>query len=189
MNRRFEMPEQTSTLQADQTQGQSAEQHPAKQDEFMIPKSRFDEVNKERQALAEKLSTIEAAQKAETEKRLQEQSQFKELAEKRGAELVEAKAKADQVDAYEYTLQKVLDAQIEALPEDKRTLVPEALTTQQKLDWLAKNAAILKAPAAFDIGAGKKGGDQKMQVDLTPEEVQIARQFGLTLEEYAKNKK
>jgi len=163
-------------------------QQPATQAEHMIPKSRFDEVNDDRRKLADRLSQIEAEQKAETEKRLAEQNQYKELAEKRGEDLVKAQAEAAKVVVYEKTLVDVLSAQIEALPEDKRSLVPDELTTQQKLAWLAKNSAILKAPSAFDIGAGKQGGGEQKHFTLSPEELAVARSFGMSPEEYAKNR-
>ena len=162
---------------------------PAKEGEHMVPISRLNEVIEERKALAEKVKTMEAAEKAAIDQRLIEQSEFKKLAESRGEELVKANAEAAKVASYEKTLGEVLAAQVEALPKDKRVLVPEALTTQQKLDWIAKNAAILKAPVAFDIGAGHLGGSEdKTPPVLSPEEHATAVQFGMTDEQYAKNK-
>ena len=90
------------------------------------------------------------------------------------------------IPAYEETLTKVLAAQVAELPEDKRGLVPDALTTQQKLDWIAKNAAILKAPAPFDIGAGSRGGSQK-PVNITAEQHEMAVRFGMSDVENLKN--
>jgi hypothetical protein len=161
----------------------------AKEDEHMIPKSRFDEVNMARKKAEERLAQLEAEQKVEVEKRLTEQEKYKELADKRGEELVKAQAEADKVAAYEKTLSEVLAAQVEALPKDKRALVPEELSTQGKLNWLAKNAAILKAPAPFDIGAGNRGGgEDNTPPVLSPEEEQFAANFGMKKEDYAKNR-
>jgi phage I-like protein len=153
-----------------------------------VPYERFTEVNEAKLKAEAELSRIQKEQKDETEKRLAEQNQFKELAEKRGDELVKANEKAAKVEAYEKTLTEVLAAQVEALPEDKRGLVPDELTTQQKLSWIAKNAAILKAPASFDIGAGHLGGSGTKGVELTQEEIAVAKQFGMKPEDYAKNK-
>lgn len=162
---------------------------PTTQGEHMIPKSRFDEVNEARKKAEERIAQIEAEQKLEVEKRLAEQNQYKELADKRGEDLVKAQAEAAKVAGYEKTLTEVLAAQVEALPKEKRGLVPDALTTQQKLDWIAKNAAILKAPAAFDIGAGQLGGgEDNTPPVLSPEEHATAVQFGMTDAEYAKNR-
>jgi NAD(P)-dependent dehydrogenase (short-subunit alcohol dehydrogenase family) len=155
----------------------------------MVPISRLNEVIADRKKLEDKVTAMEAAEKAEVDKRLIEQSEFKKLAESRGEELVKAQAEAAKVAGYEKTLTEVLAAQVEALPKDKRALVPEALTTQGKLDWLAKNAAILKAPAAFDIGAGHLGGGEDTTPPvLSPEEEAFAANFGMKKEEYAKNR-
>lgn len=160
--------------------------------EHMIPLSRFNEVNDAKRKVEERLATIEAEQKVETEKRLAEQNKYKELAEARGADLVKAQAEAAKVSTYEKTLTDVLASQVEALPEEKRALVPDELTTAQKLAWLAKNAAILKAPAPFDIGAGRTGGGEDRtkpkQPALSSEEAAVARAFGMTEKEYLANK-
>lgn len=158
--------------------------------EHMIPKARFDEVNEARRKAEDRLAQIETERKVETEKRLAEQNQYKELAEARGVDLVKAQAIASKVDVYEKTLADVLAAQVASLPEDKRDLVPDELTTQQKLSWLAKNAAILKAPASFDIGAGRQGGGEppKKVSPLSADEIAVAHAFGMTEAEYLKNK-
>jgi hypothetical protein len=163
---------------------------PAKEGvEHMVPITRLNEVIADRNQLKEKVAQIEAAQKAEVDKRLAENAQFKELADKRGEELVKAQAEAAKVAGYEQTLAQVLAAQIADLPKEKRSLVPEALTTQQKLDWIAKNAAILKAPAAFDIGAGHLGGaEDSTPPELSPEEHEMAVKFGMSDKDYSKNK-
>jgi phage I-like protein len=40
----------------------------------------------------------------------------------------------------------------------------------------------------FDIGAGKRGVKPEKTPELTPEELQAAKHFGMTPEEYAKYK-
>ena len=178
---------------ADQEQKQGQEQESsvaldAKNEKNFVPQSVFSTQQEKLRVAEERLAAIVAEQKTETEKRLVEQSKFQELAETRGKELVKAQDEAAKVTAYEKTLTEVLAAQIESLPEDKRALVPDELTTQQRLAWIAKNAAILKAPAAFDIGAGRQGGGEGNKVNLTPEELQVAKSFGMTPEDYQKFK-
>ena len=159
---------------------------PATQGEHMIPKSRFDEINTERQKLADRLAALETEQKAETEKRLQDQERWKELAEKRAAELAEAQSKAAKVDGYEATLNALLEKQIAEIPEDKRGLIPAYGTTEQRLEWIANNRALLTAPQPFAIGAGKQGAQDNDNIKLTPEELETARRFGMSPEDYAK---
>ncbi len=69
-----------------------------------------------------------------------------------------------------------------------RGLVPDELSTQQKLQWLSKNKALLVKPKPVDIGAGKQGGGAPVGVELTQEEIQIAKSFGMSPDDYAKHK-
>lgn len=187
------MPDETVT-QAPAAAPVSAPQ-PATQAEHMIPKSRFDEVNEERRKLQDEIAAIRANEKAEAERQLAEQNKYKELADVRAADLEKARtdlaksqAELGKISAYEKTLAEVLAAQVAALPEEKRGLVPDELSTAQKLSWLAKNAAILKAPQAPNIGAGVRGGTEATTVNLSPEEMAFAQRFGMNPEEYQKHK-
>ena len=169
----------------------AAQQQPAQaqsEQERAIPYARFQEVNEAKKALEARLAQLEADQKAATEKQLAEQNKYKELYEGRAADLAKAQQDAAKVSGYEETLTTVLASQIAELPEDKRGLVPDELTTSQKLAWIAKNAAILKAPAPFDIGAGRQGGGAPKTVTLTDEEKRMAQAFGYSEAEYAKNR-
>jgi len=156
--------------------------------EGFIPRDRFDEVNQLAKDRKEKLDQIEKDQKKAAEERLAQQDKWKELAENRGKELDAAKVKAEKLDSYEETLQGVLNSQVEQIPEEYRTLIPDELTTQQKLDWMAQNQAILTKKKPFDIGAGKRGGDKDKGIELSNEEREQAKKMGVSPEEYAKAK-
>jgi ribonucleoside-triphosphate reductase len=156
--------------------------------EHMIPKSRFDEVNREKNELKNRLTAIEKANKEAEEKRLIENQEFQKLAEKLKVELEGLKPKAAIAEESEKTLMGVLEAQIAEIPEQMRGLIPEEMTTIQKLNWLSKNKTLLLKPKAFDIGAGKNGGGAPETVDLSQEEVQMANKFGMKPDEYAKYK-
>lgn len=161
---------------------------PVQQAEHMVPLTRLNEVIERARKAEERLAQIEAEAKANTEKTLAEQNKYKELYDGRAADLAKAQAEAAKVTHYEATLTAVLAAQIEGIPEDKRQLVPTELPISQQLAWISRNAAILKAPAAFDIGAGRQGGGQSKSVNLTAEEHAVAVAFGMSDAEYAKNK-
>lgn len=156
--------------------------------EGFIPRDRFDEINEKNKELKKQLEQVEADKKAETEKRLADQENWKELADKRGADLAEAQAKADKVAAMEETLQGLLDAQIEMIPEEYRSMVPEEYTPKQKIDWISQNQSILTKAKPFDIGAGKRGGEKDKEIVLSAEERESARKTGVTPEEYANAK-
>lgn len=156
--------------------------------EHMIPKSRLDDVLAKLDAAQKKADALEKAQQEGERKRLEEANQYKELYEKTQAELSNLKPKAEQVDTYEKTLTSILDAQIAELPEDFRDVVPDGLSTQAKLDWLAKNKAKFMKAEPYDIGAGKRGTRPDKSAELSEEEKSVARRFGMTDEEYVKAK-
>ena len=158
------------------------------ENEHMIPKGRFDEINNANKKLQERLDALERESHERLEAQLKEQGKYKELAEERAQKLAKAQAKADQVEVYQEVLSKHLQAQIEIIPEDKRSLIPDTLPVDEQLAWIARNRALLTKLAPPDVGAGRRGGSQEESVELTPEEMQIAKDYGMTAEEYAKYK-
>lgn len=157
--------------------------------EHMIPQSRLNEEIEKRRKAEEKATKLEQDRQASEKKALEEQGKWKEVAEKTQKDLEAAQAKANQVDEYEATLKETLTSQLADIPTELQSLVPEELSTRQKLQWLSKNKATLIKPAAFDIGAGngnKGGGSHAKKIELTPEQKQIAKSYGYTEEEYAK---
>lgn len=152
----------------------------------MIPKARFDEVNNELKALKKRLDEADAEKKARDEKQLEEQGKYKELIDSLRSQLVEASGKASKVETYEATLDKILQAELAALPEQSRRLVPEKLPVQDRLDYIADNRELLVKPAAPGTGAGIKGGTPPQAAQLSPEEASVATKLKMTPEEYIK---
>lgn len=159
-----------------------------KKAENMVPQSRLNELAEKNRQLQERLEATEKERQEQLEKQLQEQGKWKELAEQRATELATLKPKADQLDSYEQTLKKVLDVEIASLPEEYQDVIPESLSTKDALDWLAKNKSKFMKAEPFDIGAGKRGTKPDKHSELTPEEKQAAKHFGMSEEDYAKFK-
>lgn len=159
-----------------------------KNKEHLIPKARMDEVLQKNKELKDRLDAIEKAQKEAEEKRLTEANNFKELYEKQKVELEGLKPRAAVAEESEKVLQSVLESQINEIPEHFRTLVPEGLSTNQKLSWISQNKPLLMKEKGFDIGAGKQGGGSPDTSTLTAEELAEAKKHGITAEEYAKFK-
>jgi len=156
--------------------------------EPMIPRERFDAVNQKLKDTEKRLAAIEkASQEAET-KRLKESEDYKALYEKTQAELSEVKPKAEKAESMEQALKEDLEAQIAAIPEDRRTLIPTELPVDAQLKWISRNRPLLSKAAPFDIGAGKQGGEGK-SVELTAEQQEQAKKLGVKPEDYAKNLK
>lgn len=181
------VPEQPNT-EGNEAQS-TAESKKTETQEHMIPKSRLDEEIARRKEMEKRMAAIEKASKESEEKRLEEQEKWRELAQKRQEELESIKPKAAVAEEQEKSLQAYLEAQIKDIPETMRSLIPEQLTTLQKLDWLAVNKAKILKPTGPDIGAGQRGaGGGNSKVELTPEEKATADKFGIKYEDYAKHK-
>jgi chromosome segregation ATPase len=149
---------------------------------------RFKELSKRvKDAEAEAARLRREREDAEAEA-LQKQGEFKTLYEQEKAKVTKLQSQLGQVEQYESTLAAMLDAQLKELPESSRKLVPDELNTQQKLNWISRNRAMLiKQPAPGDLGAGRRGGSQNNeQKPLNPEQKEIARRFGVSEEDYAK---
>jgi hypothetical protein len=169
-------------------QDQSSAETKNTEKEHLIPKSRLDSEIQKRKDLEKRLGAMEKAHNEAETKRLKESEDYKALYEKTAAELSDAKPKAEKLEAYETTLKETLAAAIDEIPADRRGLIPDELSVEAQLRWISRNRALLAKAQPFDIGAGKKGGGAQKSVDLTPDELQVARNFGMSAEDYAKYK-
>jgi len=146
-------------------------------------------LKKEREAnkaAADRLATIEKENQTQLEKQLVEQGKYKELAEERARALAELQPKADMLDSAQATLQLVLDGQILQIPEDKRKLIPDYGTVEDRLNYIAANGDLLRKAEAFDIGASSRGGkSDKKSVVLTDDQKAMAKKLDISNEDYA----
>jgi ribonucleoside-triphosphate reductase len=158
------------------------------EDEHMIPKSRFDEVNTKYQDAEKRIKALEKSIEDGQKKRLKEQEDYKALYETTEGELAELKPKAERAETLEAVLQETLEAEMKSIPQDKLSLIPDELSTDAKLRYISKNRALLSKASPLDQGAGNRGGGESTVADLTPDELQVARDWGMKPEEYAKYK-
>lgn len=80
----------------------SSPQQGAPQDDdqgHMIPKGRFDQINKERRELADRLAKLEGEQEAQAEERAKKQGEYQQLADKYKKQAQTEKEKRQQVEA------------------------------------------------------------------------------------------
>lgn len=155
-----------------------------------IPKYRFDQEIAKRKALEERLNKMENEQRAEAEKRLKEQNEWKQLYEQANAELEEAKTKVSDFDAMNSSIEEIYQNSIKDLSEEAVAMIPEQLTTQQKLQWVTAHKTKLQRKPMPNVSADGRsdnsggGGDY----GLTPDEIAAARRFGMSLKDYALSK-
>jgi hypothetical protein len=159
-----------------------------KNKEHTVPISRLNEEIAKKKELEARLAAIEKAQKDSEEKRLMEANEYKTLYEQAKAEAEGLKPKASIAEESEKVLQSVLASQINEIPEHFRSLVPEGLSTNQKLQWISQNKPLLMKEKGFDIAAGKQGGGSPDTSTLTAEELDLANRAGIKPEEYLKYK-
>ena len=146
-------------------------------------------LGKEREAntkATERMAALEKEGQERIEKQLQEQGKYKELAEERAKALAEMQPKADLLEAAEAALKKNLDAQIEEIPEEQRSLVPSALSTMEQLEWISTNRHLLVKSKAPYTAAGERGGQETKSVTLTDEQRAMAKKMNVSEEDYAK---
>lgn len=131
----------------------------------------------------------EAEQRArEEQERLAQQQEWQKLAELRARELEELKPKAERLDTLEAFMRSTVEARIEALPEQYRTLVPDYDDPVKTLAWLDANASKLSAPRPPATDAGVRGDSGATLPKLTDIERELARMAGMTPEQYAEIK-
>ena len=145
---------------------------------------RLGERDAESGSLKQRLTAFEQAQR----KALEEQGNFKTLAEQYQAELERTRPAVERMNALETIIRKSNEERLSQIPDSMKGLVPTDYAPERLQEWLNKNAAMLVKPPApnFDAGAGGNGG--RPALPLTPEEQAAARRAGVTDEEFAKAK-
>ena len=127
----------------------------AQPQDHMIPKARFDEVNNELKKIKADMAKAQAASDKAAAAALAEQGKFKELYETASGELETLRPYKERVEQMIAQVQANNAKRIEAIPEDRRTLVPSFDDPLQVQDWLNVNEKHLigKAPAP-DLNGG-----------------------------------
>ena len=120
------------------------------QQDHMIPKARFDDVNQKLRALEKRIAADEAAREAQEETRLKEAHEFKTLYEKATAELATTKQRLEELvpqhEAGQQALETVWTARKTILPPAVLSLT-EKLPLIERLTWLAENEGEFTRPA------------------------------------------
>ncbi len=114
-----------------------------KKQEQMVPMSRFREVIDEKNKYKDEIDKRDQAEEKRKRKELEEQGKYKELLAEKDKELESAGKTKEQLTQYEETVQEVLAQELEKIPDDKKVLIPDELSTVAKLKYIAKNRALL----------------------------------------------
>ncbi|MGG3561659.1 hypothetical protein ABES03_08645 [Neobacillus rhizosphaerae] len=153
--------------------GKDASQHK----ETMIPKSRFDEVNNKMKELQDQLEKFTKQKEQEELEAKKKKGEFEKLYNDASTELESVKGQfknaSERVEALEGLIQTLVDAELEAVPEELRDLVPENFTPEQKLSWItnAKKKGLFGATQQNSKEEQELGGATNNQAQQQPIEI------------------
>ena len=145
----------------------------AKQDP-MIPKTRFDEINAKYKEMADKVAEYERIQaeiQAEAERKeleaKKEQGKFEELYMNTQKELETYKTYESRAKELESVITNMVEAKLQAIPEDMHDLIPSNLTAEQTLNWITKaeSKGIFGKPELKEIGRASNVTTDSPKVD------------------------
>ena len=92
----------------------------------------------------------------------------------------------ERADALESMIRDSNKSRIESIPEDMQPLVPTDYAPEKLASWLDANLSRLTKPIAPKLDGGASGSGSA--ISLTDEEKQVARDTGVSFEDYAKYK-
>jgi hypothetical protein len=114
-----------------------------------------------------------------SKKKLEEEGNWKALAEKRHAEVESLKLSAERATALEAVIRQANEATIARIPEARRGLIPVDYAPEKLQTWLANNSTVLLREPAPDFNAGEGSGDGKPPAKLTDSERDAAKLMGV----------
>lgn len=130
-----------SNVDTNSHEGNKGEDAPNKQEQHMIPKSRFDEVNnkfKHVQSQLDQLLQEKQNQELEAQK---QRGEYENLYEEASKELERYKGEHTQystrVEELEGVIESMVEAKLEEIPEDLHDIIPNGMSPEQKLQWIS----------------------------------------------------
>lgn len=130
-----------------------------------VPYARFKEQQDLLNTLKKEKEEREKADAAKARKKQEEDGNFQEI-------IKDLTPKAERAAALEKTLSTYLETELKDIPEDRRSLIPDGLSVEQKLEYIAKNRAILRGDGKKNVnrssspGNGAGGDDEPTEFTL-----------------------
>lgn len=112
-----------------------------------------------RKELEEAQATAEAKRLEDEQKKLEEQGQWRLLAEQRQAEIDALRTKAALADDFLKDIQERNTARVAKLPESAQKLMPQGLEPRALSQWLDVAEETFAKPLPADLDAGKRGNN------------------------------
>lgn len=113
-----------------------------KAQDIMIPKTRFDEINKKYKEMSDKMAEFEKGKAEIEKKKAEELGEFEKLYKETSKEMDSYKSKTTQAEERTKQLETVVNELIENklkdIPDDFKDLIPEGMSADEKLAWISK---------------------------------------------------
>lgn len=122
-----------------------------------VPQSRFNEVIEEKNRAQQELAKLQKQIADQEKSKLEEQGNFRKLAEDAQAALSAATPVVEKYRALEEKAKVRNEARIKALPEHARKLIPPTSDPLELQAWLDDAEPVFKLPNPADTDAGKQG--------------------------------
>jgi hypothetical protein len=157
-----------------------------------VPYARFKEVNDKLRELEKATQAQQSAAEKAKADALAQQGEYKKLYEDTSAKLPTLEAQAKNAATYEKVFTDLLGKRLTAVPEHIRSLL-EKMPPIEALQWIEDNAETLKPnnPGSQSNRGGTVTTDNNAAeiAALTPLELQMAQQTGMTPTEYVTYRK
>lgn len=156
-----------------------------------IPKSVFNKTNNQ---LKDALKLIEEGNKAREEEKnaqLAADNKYEELYKASEAKLEPLQLEAEQATRFREALKAGNEARLARIPEDLQQLIPQFDDPIKMTLWLDTNPNLYAEtvkPRAPNLDGGAGGVSSTDLPKVTAKEAELAKNFGMTVEQYAKNK-
>ncbi|PGM50815.1 hypothetical protein [Bacillus thuringiensis] len=141
------------------TKTEGGEAAKSTQNEHMIPKTRFDEVNTELKDLKAQLESFTKAKAKDEKVKAEKLGEFEQLYRTADEQVKELSTKhesaSQRVTALEGILGGMLETKMSAIPEEFHELIPEGMSLEAKLSWLDKAQAKGMFKKADDVVIGE----------------------------------
>ena len=139
-----------------------------------IPYDRFQQVIGERNDLRQRLEKLEQAEQERNRKKAEEEGRYQDIIADLQPEAERAKQLQAELEAYQQRDQAELEAELNALDDDLKELLPEGSASSQ-LAWLrsAKRKGLFDKPKPPATDAGAEGDPKQPDKDLPPQQQRL----------------
>lgn len=115
------------------------------------------------------------------EAELVKKGEHQEIIDNLKVKLADSESKSSRIGGLETALQSHLDSQMQNVAEDKRALIPESFTTEEKLTYISKNSAFLfeNTPKVINSGGSLPKNDTPILNEIEKTQETYDRLFEL----------